>query len=90
MHCQGLPALEADAVEKAVKMAGKVHCPLYIVHVSSGESLKYIREAQLREQSVYAETCPQYLLLDDSKYRGEFQQTAPYVMSPPLRTREDC
>jgi dihydropyrimidinase len=89
-HALSRPAdAEAFAVEKAVKMAGKVHCPLYIVHVSSGKSLKYIREAQQLKQSIYAETCPQYLLLDDSKYLGEFLQTAPYVMSPPLRTRED-
>ena len=83
------PMLEAGAVKKAIELAGSVHCPLYIVHVSSGHSLKYIREARLRNQSVYAETCPQYLLLDDLKYHGEFQQTAPYVMSPPLRTKED-
>jgi dihydropyrimidinase len=90
-HALSRPAAaEAAAVEKAVKIADKVHCPLYIVHLSSGESLKYIRKARLREQRVYAETCPQYLLLDDSKYRGELTQTAQYVMSPPLRTREDC
>jgi dihydropyrimidinase len=83
------PALEAGAVEKAIKMAGSVHCPLYIVHVSSAESLRHIREARLRSQRVFGETCPQYLLLDDSKYRGGFLQTAPYVISPPLRTRED-
>ncbi len=89
-HALSRPAaLEAAAVEKAVEMAGRVHCPLYIVHVSSGESLRYIREAQLNNQRVYAETCPQYLLLDDLKYLGEFQQTAPYVMSPPLRIKED-
>jgi dihydropyrimidinase len=89
-HALSRPAaLEASAVEKAIKMAGSVHRPLYIVHVSSKESLKYIREARLREQVIYAETCPQYLLLDDSKYRGDFLETAPYVMSPPLRTRED-
>jgi dihydropyrimidinase len=83
------PELEAGAVKKAIEIADSVHCPLYIVHVSSGESLKYISEARFRKQSVFAETCPQYLLLDDSKYRGEFLQAAPYVMSPPLRTRED-
>lgn len=83
------PAFEAGAVEKAIEMAGSVHCPLYIVHVSSAESLRHIREAQKRKQNVFAETCPQYLLLDDSKYRGGFLQTAPYVISPPLRTRED-
>ena len=89
-HALSRPSvLEARAVEKAVAMAGKAHCPLYIVHVSSGESLKYIREAHLRGQRVYAETCPQYLLLDDSKYNGEFDQAAPFVISPPLRTAVD-
>jgi len=83
------PALEAGAVKKAIEMAGSVHCPLYIVHVSSAESLRHISEARLRKQSVFGETCPQYLLLDDSKYRGGFLQTAPYVISPPLRTSED-
>jgi dihydropyrimidinase len=83
------PELEAGAVKKAIEIAGSAPCPLYIVHVSSGESLKYIREARFRKQRVYAETCPQYLLLDNSKYRGEFLQTSPYVMSPPLRTKED-
>jgi dihydropyrimidinase len=81
--------LEAEAVHKAVETARLADCPLYIVHVSSRESLKYIREARMRGQIVYAETCPQYLLLDDSKYMGDFQQSAPYVISPPLRTRED-
>jgi dihydropyrimidinase len=89
-HALSRPSeLEAGAVKKAIEIAGSVHCPLYIVHVSSGESLKYIREARFRKQSVFAETCPQYLLLDNSKYRGEFLQAAPYVMSPPLRTKKD-
>ena len=89
-HALSRPArLEAEAVKSAVEMARKAKCPLYIVHVSSCESMKYIREAHSRGQRVYAETCPQYLLLDDSKYNGEFDQTAPCVISPPLRTAED-
>ncbi|MFZ0471873.1 MAG: dihydropyrimidinase, partial [Bacteroidales bacterium] len=89
-HALSRPSVtEAASVEKAIKMALELHCPLYIVHVSVSESLKYIRKARLRQQSVYAETCPQYLLLDNSKYCGEFLQTAPYVMSPPLRTKND-
>lgn len=89
-HCLSRPAeLEARAVEKAIDLAKQANCPLYIVHVSAKESLKYIQEAQNRGQKVIAETCPQYLLLDDSKYKGNFDQTAPYVISPPLRNRED-
>ncbi|NQU32310.1 MAG: dihydropyrimidinase [Bacteroidetes bacterium] len=81
--------VEAKAVEKAINFAKEAQCPIYIVHVSTKESLVYIREAQKNGQKVYAETCPQYLLLDDSKYIGDFENTGPFVMSPPLRKKED-
>jgi dihydropyrimidinase len=38
---------------------------------------------------VFSETCPQYLLFDDSKYMGDFIRTAPFVISPPLRKKDD-
>ena len=89
-HALSRPAVyEADAVKKAINMAQEANCPLYIVHVSAKESLKHIEKAQKNGQKVYAETCPQYLLLDDSKYKGNFSQTGPYVISPPLRKKED-
>ncbi len=81
--------LEASAVKKAIAMAAEAGCPLYLVHVSAAESLEHIREARSRGEIVYAETCPQYLLLDNSKYTGPFEQTSPYVISPPLRTEAD-
>ncbi len=83
------PYTESNAVKSAIDMATQTGCPLYIVHVSSLESLSYIREAQQKGLPVYAETCPQYLLLDDSKYEGTFEQTAPFVLSPPLRKQSD-
>lgn len=89
-HALSRPAkLEADAVKKAIELAKKANCSLYIVHVSAKESLTYIEEAQKNGQRVFAETCPHYLLLNDSKYHGSFQQTAPYVISPPLRKQDD-
>jgi len=89
-HALSRPAeLEALAVEKIITMASRVRCPLYIVHVSSAKSLAYIRKAQSTGQKVFAETCPQYLLLDESGYNGDFISSAPYVISPPLRTRAD-
>lgn len=89
-HPLSRPAnMEAEAVKKAIELAKEAKCPLYIVHVSTKKSLKYISEAQRNGQSVIAETCPQYLLLDDSKYNGSFDQTTAFVMSPPLRKKED-
>jgi len=83
------PHLEAQAVAKAINIASETGCSLYIVHVSARESLKHIRDAKARGQKVYAETCPQYLLLDDSKYQGDFNSAAPFIMSPPLRMKDD-
>jgi len=81
--------MEAEAVRIAIELANRAECPLYIVHVSSKESLKYIKKAQENGQKVYAESCPQYLMLDDSNYQGGFDKSAPYVLSPPLRKKED-
>jgi dihydropyrimidinase len=83
------PHTEAKAVKKAIELAKKAKCPIYIVHVSSPLSLTHIRNAQSKGQTVYAETCPQYLLLNDSVYNQEFEKAAPFVMSPPLRKKED-
>jgi dihydropyrimidinase len=89
-HAFSRPAyLESEAVKTAVDLAYETGCPLYIVHVSAADSMEYIRQAQSRGQKVFAETCPQYLLLDKSEYEGDFHQVAPYIMSPPLRKQED-
>jgi len=83
------PRVEAEAVKKAILLAKKTNCLLYIVHVSAEESLKHISEAQKNGQPVTGETCPHYLLLNDSRYSGDFEQAAPFVLSPPLRKKSD-
>lgn len=89
-HPLSRPArLEAAAVEKAIGFAREAGCPFYMVHVSAAASLDFIRKAQAAGQNVFAETCPHYLLLDDSRYEGPFEKTAPFVLSPPLRKKSD-
>ena len=82
-------SVEAEAVKKAIELAKKAECQLHIVHVSTSESVNYISEAQSNGQPVYAETCPQYLLLDDKLYDQAFDKACKYVMSPALRKKED-
>lgn len=90
-HAKSRPAeFEALAVQKSIELAANANCPIYIVHVSSRLSLEHIAKAQQSGQTVYAETCPHYLLLDESCYTGNFAQTVPYVISPPLRKKQDC
>jgi dihydropyrimidinase len=83
------PELEAAAVRKALYLARQAYCQIYIVHVSVAKSLRHIQDAFCRGQKVFSETCPQYLLFDDSKYMGDFIRTAPFVISPPLRKKDD-
>jgi dihydropyrimidinase len=80
---------ESKAVKKVLAIAKETSCPVYIVHVSTKESLRHIRDAKKNGQEVYTETCPQYLILNDSKYTTDFHETAKYVMSPPLRKEAD-
>lgn len=80
---------EADAVKKIITFSEQTNCPVYIVHVSAKESVEHIKNAQKKGLKIYAETCPQYLLLNDDKLRGDFKDTAKYVFSPVIRKDED-
>jgi len=79
---------EEEAVGRAAKMVELTGSRIYIVHLSSKEGLWKVKEARDNGVDVYAETCPQYLLLDDERYKEPDFNGAKYVMSPPLRTKE--
>ena len=79
------PEVEAEATGRAIALARMANEPIYIVHLTCEDSLSQVRDARYRGQSVWAETCIQYLLLDDSVYEGPGFEGAKYVMSPPIR-----
>lgn len=84
------PALaEAEAIGRLLKIARCVDTPVIIVHVSSKEGYEEIRRAREEGQTVYMETCPQYLLLDEEVYTLENGDASNYVIAPPLRTKAD-
>ncbi|VBB06682.1 metal-dependent hydrolase [Lucifera butyrica] len=83
-------AAEREAVSRAIALAEMAAAPVYIVHLSTAAGFRLITEARTRGIPVYAETCPQYLLLDESRYETEDFSGAKYVMSPPLRRPEDA
>lgn len=81
--------VEAEAVSRYIDIANLAEAPIYIVHLSTKEGLEVALKAKERGQEVYLESCPQYLLLEDSVYLKEGFEGAKYVLSPPLRKRED-
>ncbi len=80
---------EEEAVNRACIITQIVNGRLYVVHLSTAEGLERIEEFQKRGVRVYAETCPQYLLLDEELYKEPDFGGAKYVMSPPLRREKD-
>jgi dihydropyrimidinase len=87
-HALTRPAsAEAEAVHRAIALAEMAGASIYIVHVSSEDALNQVREARERGVPVFAETCPQYLLLSvDDLARPGFEG-AKYVLTPPLREK---
>ena len=83
------PVVEAEAIRRLCAVAKLADSPVHIVHLSSAEGLEEVRRARAAGQKVWVETCPQYLLLDESRYHLEGFEGAKYVMSPPLRSPAD-
>lgn len=84
--------IENEAIERLIKIAEIAEAPVYVVHLSSKSGLMSIIEAKKRGTEIYIETCPQYLLLNDSRYGEKDSKNfegAKYVMSPPLRKEYD-
>lgn len=82
-------AAEAEAVQRLLRLAEIADAPVVVVHLTCREGLKEITAARARGQEVYVETCPQYLLMNDSLYQLPGFEGAKYVIAPPLRTESD-
>ena len=80
--------LEAEAVSRLLRIAKAADAPIVIVHLTNQDALDEVKHARARGQKVYVETCPQYLLLDDSVYFNEdYSQAARFVCAPPIRDK---
>ena len=62
------PFIEAEAIQRAVTWAEATSGRLYVVHMSTAQGAEIIKAAQSRGVLVLAETCAQYLVLDDSVF----------------------
>jgi dihydropyrimidinase len=88
-HALSRPMLvEREAAHRAISFAELMDVPILLVHVSGSEAVEQIRVARARGLNIYAETCPQYILLTaadlgfDDSYAG-----ARCVCSPPPRDK---
>lgn len=78
------PEAELEAVRRALLYGERTGCRLHFVHISTAEAIELIHAAKARGQDVSAETCPHYLLLDESS----METLGPVAKcAPPLRSK---
>ncbi|MGI4945446.1 MAG: allantoinase AllB [Janthinobacterium lividum] len=84
-HLASRPAIVAtEAVSRACLLAEWTGARIHILHISSGDELRPLREAKARGVDVTGETCPHYLLLDERAYHD----LGPVIrVNPPVRER---
>jgi len=81
--------MEAEAIHRLLALAQVTGTPLVLAHLSCALGLEAVRAARARNQTVWVETCPQYLLLDQAEYLRPGFEGAKFVMAPPPRTTAD-
>ena len=84
---KGQPAAgEANQAMRDIMLAEYLGVPVHIAHVSAALTVDCIAWGKARGVKVTAETCPHYLLLDETALEGYNTQAK---VSPPLRTAAD-
>ncbi|NVM53932.1 MAG: dihydroorotase family protein [Candidatus Helarchaeota archaeon] len=79
------PMAEIEAVSRSLFLAALADCPIYFVHLSTGTAGQIISTIK-NTQRAYAETCPQYLIFDETV----FEEKGPYArVIPPMRPKEE-
>jgi dihydropyrimidinase len=83
-------ALEGEATNRGIVLAGVAGAPVYFVHLSASEALAAVASARDAGRNVFAETCPQYLYLTlEDQLGAPGFEGAKWVASPPLRSKHE-
>ena len=89
-HAWSRPGIvEREATHRAIALAELVDQPIQVFHVSGPEAAEEVARAQRRGLKVWAETCPQYMVLTASDMDRPGFEGAKYMCSPAPRDAAD-
>ena len=80
------PEAEVEAIRMLVRLSGQFGARVHVVHVSSGQSVRVIREARAGGAAISAETCPHYLTFAAEEIPDGATE---YKCAPPIRGRAE-
>ena len=85
----GLPGNPSESewgeVKRDAELCMETGAPFHVCHVSTKESLEYVRRAKAEGADITCETAPHYLAFTDMDLRDEGN----FKMNPPIRSKED-
>lgn len=81
------PLAESEATSRAVSLARLADAPLLLVHVGGMETVQVLHSAQQMGAPIYAETCPQYLVLSRENLDLPGMEGAKFCCAPPPRDK---
>lgn len=82
---------ESVHVKRGCEMSEKTGCHYHVLHISTRESIHYVKEAKAKGIRVTAEVSPHHLFLcdDDIPEREDGSLNPNWKMNPPLRSNDD-
>jgi len=81
------PEAENKAIKKCIRLAEQTQSSLFIVHMSTGQGVQLVDQAQKKGIDVRAETCIHYLYFTESQLERE--DGIKWICSPPLRNKSN-
>jgi len=90
-HAWSRPKMvEREATHRAIALAELVDQPIQVFHVSCTEAAEEVARAQARGLKVWAETCPQYFVLQAGDMDRPGFEGAKFMCSPSPRGPDDA
>jgi dihydropyrimidinase len=80
---------EAEAFERLIRFSDLLDQPIVLFHVSTAEGAAIIRRARGEGIKIFAETCPQYLMMTAQDLDRPGLEGAKWMCSPPPRLASD-
>ena len=80
---------EVEATYRVMQVAGELGVPVLVVHMSAAGAVEEVAKACARGVKAYGEAMPHFLLLDESEYDRPGYEGMKYVITPPLRPKEN-
>lgn len=77
---------EEASVQEVIALSEFTGAPVYFVHQSTPRAVDLVTEARARGLELLSETCPHYVVLDDSCYGTDMPEW--YACCPPMRSKE--